>query len=228
MREWLDKHWVPAALCMAIMLTVLMPIFAQHWRSSWLLIFTMLPIYMFHQVEEQTGDRFRVFVNQHVFHGVEALTPVAVLWINLPGVWGVGVISIYAATFGGMGWGLSMVYLVLVNAVAHVVAAILWREYNPALWTALALFVPAGTLALVAISGVPGVERIHHVVGLAVGIGDCCLYPEQREDHSAVIWLGHFPKLVGVAPNRQVSERRGFGETPKPFLIQGSFNRILR
>jgi hypothetical protein len=27
---------------------------------------------------------------------VEALTPLAVLWINLPGVWGVGLLSIYA------------------------------------------------------------------------------------------------------------------------------------
>jgi hypothetical protein len=61
-----------------------MAILAQKWPSAWLLIFAMLPAYMFHQVEEHTGDRFRVFVNQHVFHGVEALAPLAVLWINLP------------------------------------------------------------------------------------------------------------------------------------------------
>lgn len=170
MQEWLNRHWVAAALCTAISLTVLMPILAQRWPPAWLLIFAMLPIYMFHQVEEHTGDRFRVFVNQHVFHGLEALTPLAVLWINLPGVWGVGLLSIYAATFLNIGWGLSMVYLVLVNAVAHIVAAVLWREYNPGLWTALALFVPVGTLALFEIARVPGVEPIHHVAGLAVGI----------------------------------------------------------
>lgn len=84
---------------------------------------------------------------------------------------GVGLLSIYAATFFNIGWGLSILYLVLVNAVAHVVAALLWREYNPGLWTALALFVPLGTLALLKVGGVPGVEPIHHVVGLAVGIG---------------------------------------------------------
>jgi len=171
MQQWFNRHWVAAALCMAILLALLMPILAQQWPSAWLLIFAMLPAYMFHQVEEHTGDRFRVFVNQHVFHGVEALSPLAVLWINVPGVWGIGLISIYAASFLSIGWGLSIVYLVLVNAVAHIVAAILWREYNPGLWTALILFVPLGIVALVQIARVPGVERIHHGVGITVAIG---------------------------------------------------------
>lgn len=171
MQEWLNTHWVAAALCMAILLTVLMPVLASHWPLGWLLIYAMTPVYMFHQVEEHRGDRFRVFVNQHLFHGVEGLSRLAVLWINLPGVWGVGLLSIYAATFFNIGWGLSILYLVLVNAVAHVVAALLWREYNPGLWTAVVLFVPLGTLALLKVRGVPGVEPIHHVVGLAVGIG---------------------------------------------------------
>ena len=171
MQQWLNKHWVATASCMAVLLALLMPIFAQERSSTWLLIFAMLPVYMFHQVEEHTGDRFRVFVNQHAFHGVEALTPLAVLWINLPGVWGIGLFSIYAASFLSIGWGLSVVYLVLVNAVAHIVAAILWREYNPGLWTALILFVPLGTLALLENIRVAGVVRIHHAVGIAVAIG---------------------------------------------------------
>jgi hypothetical protein len=94
-----------------------------------------------------------------------------VLWINLPGVWGIGLFSIYAASFLSIGWGLSIVYLVLVNAVAHIVAAIVWREYNPGLWTALILFVPLGTLALLQIAKVPGVDRIHHAAGITVAIG---------------------------------------------------------
>lgn len=171
MQQWLNRHWVAAALCMAILLVLLIPILAQQWPPAWLFIFAMLPAYMFHQVEEHTGDRFRVFVNQHVFHGVEALTPLAVLWINLPGVWGVGLFSIYAASSLSIGWGLSVVYLVLVNAVAHIMAAILWREYNPGLWTALILFVPLGTRALLQATRLSGVERIHHAAGIAVAIG---------------------------------------------------------
>lgn len=171
MKQWLNRHWVAAALCMAIFLALLLPILAQQWPSAWLLIFAMLPTYMFHQVEEHRGDRFRVFVNQHVFHGVEALSPLAVLWINLPGVWGIGLFSIYAASFLSIGWGLSIVYLVLVNAVAHIVAAVLWWEYNPGLWTGLVLFVPLGTLALLQIARVPGVGYIQHAAGMMVAIG---------------------------------------------------------
>jgi hypothetical protein len=73
MQQWLNRHWVAAALCMAIVLALLMPILAEQRPSAWLLIFAMLPAYMFHQVEEHAVDRFRVFVNQRVFHGVEAL-----------------------------------------------------------------------------------------------------------------------------------------------------------
>jgi Protein of unknown function with HXXEE motif len=171
MQQWLNTHWVAAALCMAILLSLLMPILAQQWPPAFLLVYAMLPVYMFHQVEEHTGDRFRVFVNQHVFHGVEALTATAVLWINLPGVWGIGLFSIYAATFLSIGWGLSIVYLVLVNAVAHIVAAILWREYNPGLWSALIVFVPLGSLALLQVAREAGVHRIHHAAGISVAVG---------------------------------------------------------
>ena len=59
----------------------------------------------------------------------------------------------------------------LVNAVAHIVAAILWQEYNPGLWTALMLFVPLGTLALLKTARVPGGESIHHTTGITVAIG---------------------------------------------------------
>jgi len=187
MQDWLNRHWVAAALCMAVLLTVLIPIFAQRWAPPWLLIFALLPAYMFHQVEEHSGDRFRMFVNQHVFHGVEALTHAAVLWINLPGVWGLGLLSIYMVTFSNIGWGLSMVYVVLVNAAAHIGGAILWRQYNPGLWTALALFVPVGTLALIEVGRVPDVQRIHHVVGLAVGIGIHAAIVVYTRGHAAKI-----------------------------------------
>jgi hypothetical protein len=171
MERWLNEHWVPIALCAAILLTLLIPILALRWDLAWLLIYAMLPVYMFHQVEEHTGDRFREFVNRKVFGGVQALTPLAVLWINLPGVWGVGLLSLYAASFVAPGWGLSIVYLTLVNAVVHIAAALGFREYNPGLWTAICLFVPVGALALVKVSALPGVGRIHHAVGLVIGLG---------------------------------------------------------
>lgn len=171
MERWLYEYWVPAALVAAIVLGLVVPLLAQQGNVSQVLIFSLLPIYMFHQVEEHIGDRFRTFVNSKVFRGIEGLTPLAVLWINLPGVWGVGLLSTYAATFVGVGWGLSVVYLTLVNSVAHFVAAALWRQYNPGLWTALILFVPVGAWALWRVSTEPDVRWIHHGVGLAVGAG---------------------------------------------------------
>lgn len=170
MQRWLNQHWVPIALCLAIGLILLLPILGMQWNSAWLLTFALLPVYMFHQVEEHTGDHFRRFVNRKLFGGIEALTPLAVLWINLPGVWGLGLACIYAASFAGIGWGLGIVYLVLVNAVMHIVAAIAWREYNPGLWTTLLLFVPLGAFTLVKVNEVPGVEWFHHAVGVALAV----------------------------------------------------------
>ncbi len=168
--RWLNEHWVAAALCTGCVLTLLLPALSQPSNAAWLLTYSLLPVYMFHQVEEHTGDRFRSFVNEKVFGGIEALSHAAVLLINLPGVWGVGLLSIYGATFMSIGWGLSMVYLVLVNALVHVAAAALWREYNPGLWTALGLFLPVGTLALLETSRQPGVRQLHHAVGLGSAI----------------------------------------------------------
>jgi hypothetical protein len=168
--RWLNEHWVAAALCAGSVLTLLLPALAQQSTIAWLLTYSLLSVYMFHQVEEHTGDRFRNFVNEKLFRGIEALSHASVLWINLPGVWGVGLLSISAATYMGIGWGLSMVYLVLVNALAHIIGAGVWREYNPGLWTALALFVPVGTLALLETSRQPGVRHLHHAVGLGTAI----------------------------------------------------------
>ena len=88
--RWLNEHWVAAALCTATVLTLLLPALPKHPDAAWLLTYSLLPVYMFHQVEEHTGDRFRNFVNEKIFSGVEALSHAAVLWINLPGVWAWG------------------------------------------------------------------------------------------------------------------------------------------
>jgi hypothetical protein len=105
-----------------------------------------------------------------MFGGVEALNPASILWIDIPGVWGVSLLSLYAAAFFGLGWGLAAVYLVVVNATGHIVGAAATRLYNPALYTAIALFVPAGGVALWAVSSDPGVNAIHHIVGLGIAI----------------------------------------------------------
>jgi hypothetical protein len=168
--SWLYPHWVAAALCMGIFLLLLAPALTLSWELPILLIYLQIPVYMLHQVEEHTGDRFRRFVNQQAFGGVEALTPESILVINLPGVWGVTLLSLYAALFFGAGWGLAGIYLVLVNALFHVTGGVAKRAYNPGLWTSLALFLPVGGAALWSVSSTAGVSGAQHAVGLGLAV----------------------------------------------------------
>jgi hypothetical protein len=56
----------------------------------------------------------------------------------------VDLISLYLSFFVNPGFGLIAVYLAVVNAVVHLVAAVALRAYNPGLWTAILLFLPLG------------------------------------------------------------------------------------
>jgi len=170
-QRWLATRWVGSALVSAIVLVAIAPLVRLRASGFVFLIYLHTPVYMLHQVEEHTGDRFRRFVNQQIFHGVDALTPLAVLWINLPGVWGVTLASLYAAALIGHGWGLAAVYLVLVNAAAHLLGAVITRGYNPGLWTALLLFLPLGFLTLQMALRDPGIGWEQHLVGLLVAVG---------------------------------------------------------
>lgn len=166
----LHAHWVPAALCCGLILLALAPVLSVHWSASILLIYLQLPVYMLHQVEEHSGDRFKHYVNAEVFGGREALTDAAILIINIPGVWAVALACLYAAVFIEVGWGLTVVYLVLVNAAVHIVAAVVTRRYNPGLWTAIALFVPLGGLAAYTVSRAQTITVPQHTVALTVAI----------------------------------------------------------
>ena len=168
--DWFYPRWPAASLSMGIVLLLLAPALAPTWSLALLLIYLQLPIYLLHQMEEHVDDRFRTFVNQRVFGGAEALTPMAILVINLPGVWGLSLVCLYAAVFGGLGWGLTAVYLVVINGVTHVAAAVASRAYNPGLWTSIALFLPVGGFALWVVSGVSGVTALHHAVGFAIAL----------------------------------------------------------
>ena len=170
MIQWLKLYWAPASLCMGLLLLTLAPVFDLRNDLFLLLIYLHTPIYMLHQVEEHTGDRFRQFVNQRMFHGVEAVTSTAVLVINLPGVWGVTILSLYAAVFIAPGWGLPAVYLVAVYALIHIAGAAGSRAYNPGLWTAIALFLPLSALSFWQSGLNPSIDWRFHAFGLALAL----------------------------------------------------------
>ena len=166
---WLTRHWVALALVLGVLLLLAAPILAVRMDSFVLLVYLQTPIYMLHQVEEHTGDRFRTFVNRQIYGGVDALTPATVLVVNIPGVWGVTALSLYLAVCVAAGWGLLGLYLIAVNGVAHIAGLIVWRRYNPGLWTAIFLFLPLSVLTFW-----KSVARhpiwVEHAVGLGMAL----------------------------------------------------------
>lgn len=169
-RLWFVKNWMFAGAIAALFLLAALPLFAGTWSVALVAVFLQLPAYMVHQVEEHAGDRFRRFVNARVAGVPNALTAAAVVVINVPLVWGVDLVSIYLARFVAIGWGLVAVYMVLVNAVLHVVGAVALRAYNPGLLTAVVLFLPLGVSGLVLVSAAPGVTAGQHVLALAFAV----------------------------------------------------------
>lgn len=146
MWNWLvrDWQWPAAALFTSVFLLVLTPLVFQSTGLGLTLLYVQLPIYMIHQWEEHRGDRFRLYINQTIGDGREALTPSATFWINSLGVWGVDLVALYLAWAIAPWAGLAAAYLAVVNAIPHLAMTIKRREYNPGVITAALLFLPIG------------------------------------------------------------------------------------
>lgn len=166
----LFKYWMYGGFLAGIMILALMPLLASGWSTTFTAIFVLLPIYMLHQYEEHDGDRFRLYVNRMIGGGAEVLTPAAVFVSNIGAVWILDVAVLYLAWAVDLGFGLIAVYLMLINAIVHIVGAVRSRSYNPGLVTAVVLFLPFSSYAWwqIQISGAP--TAVDHIVGLSIGI----------------------------------------------------------
>jgi hypothetical protein len=146
--ERLTAHWVYGGTIAGLLLLCLTPFLAKGWSVYEMLVFLALPIYMIHQYEEHDGDRFRDFINTEIGHGREALSLSDVFIANVVGVW-VTLGIAFALTMSGMqSAGLFAGFLLLVNAVVHIVPTIATRRYNPGLVTAVLVFIPLGAAIL--------------------------------------------------------------------------------
>lgn len=170
MLQRLIAHWVYGGVLAGVLLLVLSPLLLSGWPPALAATFLLLPAYMVHQYEEHDQDRFRRFFNETLGQGLEVLSPLAVFITNVPGVWGVIAASLYAARTVGLGWALVAVYLVLVNAVVHIVHGIVFRRYNPGLGTAILVFLPLGTATLMLVDRAGGGALAHHVAGLVIAV----------------------------------------------------------
>lgn len=162
----LQAHWVYGGALYGAVLLVLSPLLTAGWPLAERLVYLALPVYMLHQLEEHDGDRFRAFVNEVIGKGREVLSVRTVFVVNVVGVWGVMVLTIWLMRSVSPGWGLIGVYLLLVNAVLHVAQAVALRRRNPGLWTAVLLFLPLGVVAFSQIATMA--NSTQHAVSLAV------------------------------------------------------------
>ena len=149
------------------MLLALTPLLLAGWDGGATLAFLALPVYMLHQYEEHDDDRFHRFVVTHLGHGRDVLPTPAIFLINIGGVWAVMVAVLWLMRGADPGFGVIAGYLLLVNAVVHVVAAAVLRVYNPGLVTGVVFFVPLGIAILATAPAGLGL----HLLGLALIVG---------------------------------------------------------
>jgi Protein of unknown function with HXXEE motif len=167
----LTHYWVYGGFLAGLLLLILLPRFSRQWSFALSVVFLQLPLYMLHQFEEHDDDRFRRFVNRTVGGGREVLSPLAVFLINVPGVWGLIVVSFYLSVNVAVGYGLIAVYLTLVNAVVHIVHGVVFRAYNPGLATAVVLFLPASAFGFLELHRTGEIGLGHHLLGLVIAVG---------------------------------------------------------
>ena len=165
----LITYWVYGGFLAALLLLFLTPVLVRSWPAALAVTFLCLPAYMIHQYEEHDNDRFRLYVNQKI--GTDALSPLAVFIINVPGVWGTVGLSLVLAASLRVGFGLIAMYLIVLNGAIHVIQAVIAREYNPGLGTAVALFLPVGGYGIASVQQAAGGSIVMHLIGALVAIG---------------------------------------------------------
>lgn len=166
----LIQYWVYGGFLAGILLMTMLPVFAEHWSRALLAIFLQLPVYMLHQFEEHDNDRFREFVNRNMGGGRNVLSLAAVFVINVPGVWGVIAVSFYLAHYVAIGYGLIAIYLILINAIVHIVATIALRRYNPGLITSIVLFLPSSIWGIRELQKTGMIRWSDHLLGILVAV----------------------------------------------------------
>jgi hypothetical protein len=164
-------NWVYGGFLAGLLILLITPILARGWPPALLATFLCLPAYMLHQYEEHDNDRFRRFVNSNFGNGRKILSLLAVLLINVPGVWGVIAVAFWLAALFNPGFGLIAAYLLLLNAAIHILSAAFLRGYNPGLVTGILFFVPLGAWCIIAVQQTGFGSAWMHLIGLLAAIG---------------------------------------------------------
>jgi len=164
------SYWVYGGSMAGLLLLGLLPAISNGWTLAVLLIYLQLPVYMLHQLEEHYDDRFHQFAIKTVFGGRDLLTQKDIFIINVPGVWGVNLISILLATQVDIGYGLIAVYMSMVNGFTHLAQGIRLKCYNPGLVTGVFVFIPLGGWAAWKIHQAGGGTPYFQTLGIGCAI----------------------------------------------------------
>jgi len=174
MLQRLFANWVYGGFLAGFLILGLFLAFGGGWSAAFWITALQLPIYMIHQYEEHEGDRFRIFVNEVIGHGREALSLQAVFVINVFGVWGVNLVALLLARFVDPGFGLIAIWLTLLNGIIHIAQGLALRRYNPGLVTAVVMFLPAGAAGVWMMSrsghGSPGWQALGFAVAALIHV----------------------------------------------------------
>ncbi|WP_299820430.1 HXXEE domain-containing protein [uncultured Roseibium sp.] len=155
----LTANWVYGALPLALFLIG----FAPFVDGILLPVYLALPVYMLHQYEEHDADRFRKSINLMLGPQARGLGNGAVWIINVVFVWFL-LLAVFFAARVAPGWGVVAAYLMAINALVHIAAAIRTRQGNPGLVTAIVLFLPLSAWILAA----QPASLVQHLTGAAL------------------------------------------------------------
>jgi hypothetical protein len=183
---WFDLAWPWIGLCFAAVLTVLLATSLlrsdqtiARWRDLRWLSFLAVAVYLVHNVEEYGVSAAGV---PHAFpdalcgvlgqapYPACGIPPSFFLVVNLPLVWIAAPVAALLSNRFRLA-GLTLWGIVGVNAVVHIVAAVIPREYDPGFLTAVIVFLPLTAVVAVATIGATGpYRRRAGVVLVAAGV----------------------------------------------------------
>jgi len=155
----LTANWVYGALPIAVLLIAFSPFV----DGIALPVYLSLPVYMLHQYEEHDADRFLKSINLLLGPKARGLTHASVWTINVIFVWFL-LLAVFYVAREAPGWGVVAAYLMAINALVHIAAAIRTRQGNPGLVTAIVLFLPLSAW----IFAVQPASLVQYLIGAAL------------------------------------------------------------
>lgn len=169
---WILDNWSRMALPFAVLTLCSLSVFLTGGNLPLVLLYTLLPVYMIHQYEEHAHGRFVEFFNSTIGGGRPVPTKVSAFWLNILGVWLLLLVSFYLAKYVALGLAFVPVYLVLVNAVTHVLTSVRLRTYNSGLYTSILLFLPWGMFLAIYFSGIVQASFLFNAIGLPLAAAE--------------------------------------------------------